>query len=1124
MKNKSQIIKGCALALIPTSICSVMAGANMLNKAYAESQTSGYVNSHSESVTITNASFGKASNPYSSGNTFDGWSAIETESKAFGAIINTDTDATSKNSFANNKTSYHLDENPYTHSTQDTRVLMINSITEKGSAQEAKKGYRSSSITLQANSYYKFTIAVKVALNKSQQEAGASVCASVYLNGLKDKDGNPIHIGYEDLTNTSWQEVNFFVATGKSSQTVTLDLYLGSANGQTSQGAVFFDDAQGTRYSQNEFYDELKSAGYENVDNYKTYQSSAKESVFLVNDLIESKPYIDNLNDYNFDFEKDILDESDTLGSEFMIAKKQNGHALIQDILNMQSNDFKNLTGYDYVGTDLGVNNKQALLLYTGKKVNGVMQNESGYVGVESKEIDIKAHTIYKISLKAKISKIDGNGAFYLKVQENDNVIKTYYPDILTDDSEDSTKTLYTLNNGKTTSLTSNTTNSFENDYQTLTFFVKGHSLYNSSINLELWLGDEENLVKGCVVVDNITVEYATSSDYSNATNKLELKSALPSDLGVTNGRFNSSENEKAEENYLVTATDWTVNKQDNKCDSGIIYLYDQDSYDQMYSSNKTKYPWAGIFPENKANSTATKPNNVYLMNNRTASYQSITSKEFTLSENAYHKLSFSYYNQNSTIDETSKIKVEVIDNNGAVLFSKDNVVSLNKWDTFEVYFHTHTLLSHTAKVRISLGDEDNKVAGLVYLDDFDFTTNAEFGTNFDSRLNKVDLSKLGLNQNASNEISLSGFYTFNDGNYDFTTPITSSGIGGIINGQNNPYTEINDKLRIDGNYMVLASRNNGFVKMTSNYTIPFTENEYYKLTFDLATIINASALTSKTDEHDCKYGISVEIDGYETISGLLSAEEFKTFEIYYKATSTATPNIVIKLVTDCENTYGTALISNLDFAKVEARDYRLAQTSNDLNDKIYISQTKETVVDNETDNDNKEEETTSTSSDNAWILASSIITSVALIIGVVAYAMKHVKLKKIEKIKKESYDRKLAVNHDAIMVQAQKIRDEELKTLNQAKESLLNDKASLEEKHKEFIKSAREKDGAKISKEVEKAFKAYNTSINRMNEKINIIKEKIDYTASAEYLLVIERRVLAEQDENNQKKKKNKI
>lgn len=1119
MKNKTQIIKGCALALIPTSVCATMVGINALNTVYADSE-SGYVNYCHETVSISNSSFEESNgSSFYSTNNFSNWTVTsQTEdSPAMGAIINTD------KTFGDNKTKHHLNKNPGSYRTKDTNILMISATNKNGVTQRARKGYQSSSITLEANSFYKFSVAVKTT-NENEL-----AYASVYINGLKDNDGKDIDMKYEGLSNTTWNLVNFFIATGKNSQTITIDLYLGSASGQTSKETVFFDEVTGERFSENEFYKQISNDGFIS-DNYSESHSSCDDTIFLVNDLLEEKHYISNFDSYNFDFEDDIIE--DTLGKDFSLepSNHQNGYATVQNIADMQRTDFKKLTGYDYVGTDFGKENKNALILYTGKKVNGEMQSASGYVGVESREIDIKAHAIYKISMKVKVSQID-SGSFYFKVQENDNILNNYSKFLTADEDEAETKnkTLYTLNSGQSATISSETqnTNSFENDYQTISLYLKGNSLYDSSVNLELWLGDSSSNAKGCVVVDNITIEYATFSDYDSASYKLELSGTLPSDDGITNGRFNASQNQADEENYLVKASDWTADTNSN-CDSGIVYLFNEDTFESMYRNNRIKYVWAGTYPGVIDNSD-TKPNNVYLMNNRTKSSQSITSSAFTIETStedsetlSYHKLSFNYYTQN--METESKIKVEVIDDNGNILFSKSGITSPNKWGEFEVYFHTHELIAHTAQVKISLGEDDDEVCGLVYLDNFSFSSSSDYESKFASASNVVDLTKFGQDETTTSKLSLSNFYTFSDANGDFTSPTTSTGAGGIIDGKNNQYNENNDNLKRDGNFLVLSSNNIGHVKLTSNYQVAFKSNSYYKLSFDFATIFGESALSSKTDEHDCKYGLSVEIDGFETISGLLSANQFKSIEIFFKTGSTdATPNIVIKLITDCDNTFGNALISNLDITSATEINFKNAQKSTTLNDKVFVSNAIEEDTSNDDNSSSDTTDSEKSSSDNAWLLVPSIITGLAVIVGIIGYAMKHIKIKKIEKVKQEAYDRKLAVNHDAIVVQAQKRRDEELSALNEAKDSIEKEKLALEKEYNDFIRSSREKNGNELPRGLEKAFKAYSNKINRLNEKINIIKEKIDYTISAEYLLVLERRILAEQDENETSNKKQK-
>lgn len=205
--------------------------------------------------------------------TLSGWNAIEEASKASGMLIDvgsgTSTDENGANStFSKNQSVYMLKSNPGV-SGKDNRILMINSKQNEDDTNVlAQKGYRSSSITLEANSYYRFTVAVKTMLNGDE-----STNASVYVSGLKDKDGNTFQIGYENLTNSIWKEYYIFVATGAESQTVTLDLYLGSANGGKSSGAVFFDEVYVNRYSQNAFYELCNEFGYADKDTYESFDS-----------------------------------------------------------------------------------------------------------------------------------------------------------------------------------------------------------------------------------------------------------------------------------------------------------------------------------------------------------------------------------------------------------------------------------------------------------------------------------------------------------------------------------------------------------------------------------------------------------------------------------------------------------------------------------------------------------------------------------------------------------------------------------------------------------------------------------------------------------------------------------
>lgn len=1115
-KHNNKLLKLCVAFLFPFSL---FGGIMMANQSYAVN-TADYVYYYEENVELTNSSFTQGSTPYASGNSLSGWEAIETESKATGMLIdvgsgsNSDPDDSSTNSFSKYQDTYMLQSNPGTKGS-DSRILMINSKANQDNSQQAQKGYRSSEITLEANSFYRFSVSVKTSLNGEND-----VCASMYVSGLKDNDGNSFQVGYENLTNSIWKDYYVFIATGDETQTVTIDLYLGSANGARSHGAVFFDDVHINRYSENSFFELCKDFGYQEQDTYKTFDA---ETVFLVDGLQNEGAYIDT-SSYNFDFEKEIKQDSNTLGDEWSIIGKSNGHAIISDIRNMQPSDFKALTGYSYIGDDLSYNNNQAMILYTGNGSNG--DYSSGYVGVQSKDLEIKAHGIYKITLKLKLAEVS-SGSFYLQIQENDNIY-SLYPKLISDDEEE--KNYYELQSGKTSGITANVENNFTNDYQTVELYLKGHSLYDTSANIQLWLGDSSTVANGCVVVDNIQVEYATYEEFSAASNQVEFKSFANSPATITNGYFNSTNLDNTDFKYPIKASDWTTEVENEKInETGVIYLYNNDSYKELYAN---KYDWAGIYPGSPVDSNVDTPNNVYMMYNKFDSYQSITSTSYNLVNNSYYKLSFNYYNQNSYStgeNSNSKIKVEVIDGNGITLFSKTDISSIGQWNTMEIYFHTAETVSHDIQVKVSLGDEENKVSGLVYLDNFVVEESDQ--TSFESAKYHADLTDYYLNlnpdNNISSEITSSPAYNLEvdaiyDSNYSDDNKDLCA-VGGIVSGKENPYQEINSELKIeDSNFLAITTKVASSATLTSKYSFSLETDKYYKVTFDLATIFNIGADDADTDEHDCAYGVKIAIEGFDEITELVTSNQLKSYTIYLKCTETTNPTIKFTLVSDCDATLGTALLTHLDFTTIEEDEYNSASLSPNYEKTIFTAKQNSSTETDE-DDDNNDDTTTDDEGgfDSKWLLIPSIIMGVALIVAIIGYILKHIKIKKIEKIKKETYDRKLSINHDVILVEAQKRRDKEFDDLQKAKKILEEEKITLDNAHKEYIKENRMNSNGKISKEVENAFKQYNKNILRLEEKINIINEKIEHTMSADYLLSIERKIVAEEEEKFKAEKK---
>ena len=1111
--TKSKLLKLCVAFLFPFTLLGGLASINSSTNA----ATADYVTYYQESVSVTNPSFEEGSTPYATGNSLSGWTAIESSSTAQGMLIDvgsgTSSDGSTNTTFSNYQDVYMLQSNPGSRG-DDSRILMINSKHNSDDSNVyASKGYRSSSITLEANSYYRFTVSAKTMTNGDD-----SAYASIYVSGLVDSDGNSIEAGVENITSNVWSEYYIYVATGDESQTVTIDLYLGGNDSMTSTGVVFFDEVNVNRYSENAFFEACygNDTPYEGED---TLDDLNSKRCYVINSLKDDPALIDTTG-YNFDFE-DKITSANSLGESWTRVGSSSGHAIIADVRNMQPADFTALTGgYSYIGDDLSYGNNQALILYTGE--------DGGYVGVESKDFDIKAHGIYKISVNMKVSDTMSSGAFYVKVQENDSIYGLY-PDLLTDDEDDNNSSLqyYALQNGQTSGYSSNNDDNFVNDYQTIEIYVKGHSLYDSSINIQLWLGDTSTSANGCVVVDNITIEYATNEEFAAASNSVELASFSSTPSSITNSYFNVANNDERDLNYPIAASDWTTEiENENYNESGIIYLYNAEHYKETYAG---KYSWAGIYPGHPNNTTGVDlPNNVYMMYNNRNSYQSLTSASYNLASDSYYKLSFDYYNQDISNLNPSEIKVEVIDGNGITLFSQDGIASTGRWNSMNIYFHTAETVSHDIQVVVSLGSEDDKVAGIVYLDNFIVESSSEDEFNSTDAYYKADLTdyylNLTVNGDVSNEIQTSPAYNLSidqiyDSNLTEDDEVDCASAG-IISGSDNPYGE--DYKLNASNYLAIQTKYASSATLTSAYTLSLTSGSYYKLTFDLATIFNEGADNASTDEHECAYGVTVTIDGYDAITEIVNDGQLHEYSIYLSASADSTPTIAFTLVSDCNETLGLALITHIDFTSVEETEYTNASISPVYNERVFVAEASATE-DDTTDDDTSDDTTTddNTPDNTAWFAIPSIIFAVAILVAIIGFALRHVKLNKIERIRKESYDRKLSANHDVILVEAQKRRDKEVADLMQAKKVLEGDRAKLEQEHKDFVKENQLASKGKISRELEKELKAYNLNIIRIDEKINIIKEKIDTVMSADYLLSIERKIVAEEDDAYRKEKK---
>lgn len=1038
--------------------------------------------SHSESVSLTNSSFNDINSTYSK-NDVTGWKRIKADGSATMMIIDT-----VKNYSVNQSSVYYLscenpgDANKSTESA-DNKILMINSALKSEQKDgQTHEGYRSNEIKLNADSYYTFQIAMKTDSFNEAVENG-----SIYISGLKDEDDKDISLAFERVTTNDWTNYYFFLDTGSKSQTVTIDLWLGSQD-TNSYGVAFFDEIYVNQLSENLFYDRL----YEN-HSYLDGSSYVQKDTTKYLSLDEEKDEVKGTSDLNLDFEEDISELPSKL-SKWSIAKNSittsKTNAKILNILSKES--FENEVGKEYPGSNYKYNNKQSLVLWS---------QEDSSIMVESQTIPVELHGYYKISMYVKTN-LD-KGSFYVKVSEQEDIFSAF-PEL---------EGNYTLHSATSSAIKSSGLE-FDNGYQVVDFYVEGNNLYNSSIKIQLALGSETEKALGYAVVDDISIEYASASDFSNASNKLSLAYTADTDLTIKNGFFNQTSNSDGELTYPLSPANWTVSMEDKDYMAcGIVNTY-KDHFDEY----RTKYSttWGNVQnPAQITNSPANEnlSNNVLMFWNAIKGYQSIkTSEAFSVSANSYYEFSLDLktYGSNLTL--------ELINDEGVVLYSDSNVNANGAWEKYKAYIYTGES-SHSVNAIIHFGTKDQKESGYAFIDNVKLTASNQ--GSFDLAENQIDLSNLLLNLDAYNKVNSNiSDHSAYAGSKD---PNSISEGGVIIGNGNTSFTDQNnnpiDKYQdLPNNVLVISVYENSNYTLKSLFGIDVEADKYYSLKFKLLTnhLPKIEDLPEKDEDGNVinyNYGVSIGLSNFEKVTKLSSNDGWTEFTIYFKATEAKTVNFEFSLISDHKGIYGTAFLTDLVWQESDEETYNSLENKEEFNKTIFSS-TATTTDDSDQTPEEGEPETpqTPTSNDINWLLIPSIIMAVAVVIAVVGSILRKIKIgKKSVKKEKGDYDRKETLDKNVIKLQAQKIKESEIKSIEQKIKSTETELTRLEEDHKEYISQSRKENNGKITKEIEKSFKAYSAKRSKLIDKIASLKEELSTANSPEYLLSLEKKVTSD-------------
>lgn len=1254
---KSKIIMFLFALILPLSATGLVFTATNTQTADAETSSSKYYSGYMKEVSVTNNNFNSSSSTYSMSTSLSGWTGQVNDKKSTAGIIDVG------NTFQNYMTgTYRLSNNPGAKAT-DKKILMINSkYSDSTDLSSSRQGYKSSSISLDANSYYTFQVSFKsdtnyeskkdyilqdekiaegsnvsisldsfkdkkfdsdgvvtedealsfsyntktyylhktfatetvsitqdktltkeeiiyetddhigflaaddqtkmlfvdkieeniiseggykinasttaktIALSYNKSSKTFSVPAqteyymaktaynpldyysfgSVYLSGLKDANGNDVKAEYVKVSSKEWVTFYFFVATGDQSQSVSLNLWLGSKTvGQTSSGVVFFDDVHVYQYSENTFW-KLYNSYYG-----KNYSQSYNDGTNTIEEIIDCVNLVDlrevekiEYASHNLDFEAGEYQADGTVVKNWK--KSGSGNARVFNTNAPQA--FKTITGYDFVGSTLScdaqLDEDLKATITPHNYVLGLWTNDET-VEVKSNDISIRSNEILKIKAYYKVSELK-SGKVYMSVQENDNVYSAYNLD----------ETTYTLAEKATSNgISENGSKNFNNNYGIIEFYVKGGVHYDSSVNLALSLGKTDENATGCVVFDNITIERASTSDFEAVTNKLELDKTS-SEPTIKNAYFN---NVTVDNNFQApyAPKNWTITSdKDALVFGGVINTQASKyaEYKKLYEENggytpENPYAWAySANPKNSENSDST-PDNVLMLANLEKSLQTLKSENITLEAGKISKIDFMLKTSANT-----NAKISVFGSDGFKIY-ETTIGTSNNWKNFELYFNA---ISGANEVYLTISIEDE---GFVYVDNFALSADIESSV-FESKKDAVegvdlygaiDMSEFYLNlptNNITSELSSS------------TTPAYSTyenskneGVeidGGIIKSSafsNASPFYIEDQ---NTNVFYITSTGVGSYSIDSKFNLDLKADAYYKLTFKLKTnFAYNNPEYSLDDEKTYDYGVTVGLSNFDYATGLISNDEYKTYTIYINPTEDTSSTLHFALVCDSKETSGSMAIYDLDFHQLEdgEEEYKAANSNSiaedyDVNESLtYVATATEETEDDSTEDSEGETLNTGNGDLNWSILISSIITGAAIIIAVIGFALSKVKLKKIEKKRKESYDRKSSLNVDVIKRKAKTQRDSEVAEVKATADKFEKELNNLETTHKKRVVELREKDKGKVSKETDKEFKTFAQKRTVLAEKLASLNKQIETLNSPEYLLNLERKIFAQEE-----------
>lgn len=791
---------------------------------------------------------------------------------------------------------------------------------------------------------------------------------------------------------STWRTATFLVKTDRlESVTFTLGLYLGDYNGSAARGVVYYDNIRVTGYSATQFASVFEKAQQDALDRAPGYHFTSV--VDLSNPVYPNQPDITD-----FSLTENIFEDFDSETIKF------------RQVETYETPDNTNILPFARITNLPAILNLED----SSKTIHGITKPDNrGVMALTTvnnsvslqyhKPIKIERNEVYMINFYALAS----DGAFFRMRDTRHGRL---------DVPAHVRPTLY--NSGFLPVLQNTTSSAPSNNNWILnTVFVVGESLADIETFFEFWIGGDGNTT-GFLFVDNFSISRVSAEYYerhqenSNATEcDLDWLTSTPT---VGNANFNMGKKRSNLSAYPLIASDWNVlvegeevanHFNERRIINGIVNTdrahWNRNGTIQIPERIQTAYGYATEHYVPAITGQGLN-NNVYMMQNMEATYQTVSSSAFTLTSDTYNVISFDA----STYDVSTR-EIWVILEIGEFEVTRLQLIPsydvhtqsgiTHGWENYKIGVQTSAFTSPEARITFALGTAAARTTGSVFIDNVR-VTQGEVGTTLsDVSVNLSDTSKL-FKRGTGADAEKGGESLF------FAAEDSSTASAYF------------DAQAVKGGVLSISTKGAAYARVSNTtMTDALVEEKSYEYKVRLSTEAAVKMACTGPDgtEHalcrkdadgvsihkkdTTQYGITLGIKGMDGGFIDLTNKEFASgneesflrpnneIELRFLIKSGTPLDLSLEVIFGNENNPVEGSIGILGLELTEITDERFYAATEDKYTRII---TTSTVPREDEDNGEREK------LDLNWLILPSIITGVAIIFAIVGFSIRKIKFK----------------------------------------------------------------------------------------------------------------------------------